>query len=138
MVLGLLTFVLGSTLFFDINSYRVDAFRAERTNLVTALQTARADALNNINQSKHGVVINPAGYAGYIIFEGDTFTASDQATRIAIPASYGVTLASSSLSEVVFSQLSGDTGWSGQLILIDSERHATSAIVINYEGKIGS
>ena len=137
MVLGLVTILLGSTLFFDVTSYRAQSFRAERNNLVVALQTARADSLNNINQSKHGVAINPGGYAGYVLFEGDSFAASNPATRVSIAASYPVTLASTSPQEVVFAQLSGDTGFSGQLLLTDVERQATSAIVINYEGKIG-
>jgi prepilin-type N-terminal cleavage/methylation domain-containing protein len=137
VVMGLVTLILGATLFFDVNSYRGDAFRAERTNLVTALQTARANALDNINQAKHGVAINPNGYNGYVIFEGDNYTVSNPTTRVAIPASYPVTLASTSPQEVVFAQLSGDTGFSGQLMLIDNERYATSTININYEGKIG-
>ena len=137
VVIGLLTVIFGSSLFFDVNTFRGDAFRAERANLVTALETARADALNNINQSKHGVAINPSGTAGYVIFEGENYATSRLITRVTIPAAYKISLASTSPSEVVFSQLSGDTGWSGELILVDNERQATTSIVINYEGKIG-
>ena len=42
VVVGLVTLLLGATLFFDVQGYRSDAFRAERTKLVTALQTAEA------------------------------------------------------------------------------------------------
>jgi Tfp pilus assembly protein FimT len=137
VVVGLVTLLLGATLFFDVQGYRSDAFRAERTKLVTALQTARANALNNMQQSSHGVAINPGGYAGYVIFSGESYALSSSVTHISIPASYSVTLDGASPQEVVFSALSGDTGWSGELVLQDPERQATSAIIINYEGKIG-
>jgi len=137
IVIGLVTVLLGATLFFDVNNYRGEAFRAERNNLVVALQTARADALNNINQSKHGVAINPGGYSGYVIYEGDSFVVSSPDTRVSIPASYPFELVSPSPNEIVFSQLSGDTGYSGELVLRDPERTSTTSIVINYEGKIG-
>jgi prepilin-type N-terminal cleavage/methylation domain-containing protein len=138
VVMGILVTILGSSLFFDVSNYRGEAFRAERNNLVVALETARADALNNMHQSKHGVAINPGGYAGYVIFEGTSYAVSDPATRTLIPASYTVTLEPPSPSEVVFTQLSGDTGFSGDIVLRDSERNATTSIRINYEGKIGS
>ena len=137
MVIGLVTVVLGATLFFDVNNYRGESFRAERSNLVVALQTARADALNNVHQIKHGVAINPNGYAGYVIYEGDSFAVSSPDTRVSIPASYHIELVSPSPSEVVFTQLSGDTAYSGELILRDPTRNATTSIFINYEGKIG-
>ena len=137
VVLGVLTFILGATVVFDMTGYRGDAFRAERTTLVTALQTARADALNNVQQSKHGVAINPDGFAGYVLFAGDRYADADPVTRTMIPMSYPVTFGSTSPREVVFDQLSGDTGFNGQTEIIDQGRSATTAIVINYEGKIG-
>ncbi len=138
IVLALITMLAGTSLFFDINIYRGDSFRAERNILVVALQTARADALNNINQKRHGVAIYPAGYKGYVVFEGNDFASSDVSTRKEIPASYAVTLDASSPDEVVFWQLSGDSkDFSGEIILIDSLRNASATIAINHEGKIG-
>jgi prepilin-type N-terminal cleavage/methylation domain-containing protein len=137
LVLALVSMIVGLTLFFDVNSYRGDAFHAERNILVVALQSARADALNNINQSRHGVAINPDGYSGYVIFEGNEYASSDSAQRKEIPASYPITLDSTSPNEVVFKQLSGDTTFSGELILLDSLRNTSTTISINNEGKIG-
>lgn len=137
VVLSIITMLVAVTLFFDANNYRGESFRAERNNLVVALQTARADALNNIDQSKHGVAINPSGFKGYVIFEGDSYAASNPVTRTKIPASYPITLASSSPSEVLFTQLSGNADYSGEIVLKDTQRNATTSIVINYEGKIG-
>lgn len=137
IVLAIVSTIIGATLFFDIGTYRGSAFRAERGALMVALQAARADALNNINQSGHGVAIHPDGYDGYVIFEGDTYVDSDPATRKEIPASYPVTLDVSSPDEIVFSQLSGNANMNGTIILIDTLRNATTGIAINYEGRIG-
>ncbi len=133
VVLSIVTLIIGATLMFDVNSYRGEAFRAERNNLVVALQTARADALNNINQMKHGVKINTDEY---VIFEGSTFDDSLENTRKKIPLSYPVTLGVGSPDEIVFNQLSGDS-IDGEIVLIDPERNMTTNIIINHEGKIG-
>ncbi len=137
IVLTLITMIAGLSLFFNIDMYRGDSFRAERNILVVALQTARADALNNINQKKHGVAINPTGYEGYVVFEGNNFASSEPNTRKEIPASYGIELDALSPDEVVFSQLSGNANFEGEIILIDPLRNASATIAINNEGKIG-
>ncbi len=143
IVISIITILGGMTLFFDVNAYRGDAFRAERTILTIALQTARADALNNMHQKKHGVKINPTGYAGYVIFEGDSFAVSDVSTRTYIPSSYQVIVGAGSVNEIVFSQLSGDALCGGSstcdtnIVLVDPERNASTTIAINHEGKIG-
>ncbi len=137
VVLAIITMIIGATLIFDINSFRGEAFRGERNNLVVALQTARADALNNVNQSKHGVKINPSGFSGYVIFEGNSFGSSTPSLREEIATSYPVTISSSSPDEIIFTQLSGDANFDGEVVLIDEERNATTSIVINHEGKIG-
>ena len=61
-VIGIFAILGGSLLFIDMNSFRGDSFRAERDSLITSLQTARAESLNNVNQSKHGVFIESSGY----------------------------------------------------------------------------
>ena len=136
VVISIMTVVLSSTLFFNLGSYRGDAFRAEGKMLQTILQTARADSMNNINQRPHGVVFFPSGYDGYITFEGADYAHSEASTSIRIPTTYHVILEPSSPHEIVFSQLSGDTNYQGNIILIDHERHASTTIGINYEGAI--
>lgn len=137
MVLAIVSMIISATLIFDINSYRGEAFRAERNIVVIALQTARANALNNINQEKHGVKINPSGFNGYVVFEGNDYASSDPLLHDRIPALYTTTLDPGSPSEVVFSQLSGDANFDGEIVLHDPERNMTANIVINHEGKIG-
>lgn len=137
VVVGLITVLMSLTLFFDIHSFRGDAFRSERDTLISTLQTARANALNNINQSRHGVKINPSGYQGYVLFEGDTYATSDPISRKHIPSVYAVTLEGTSPDEVVFSHVSGDANYDGAIVLIDPYRLVTTGIQINHEGSIG-
>lgn len=141
IVVSIITLLAGLTLFVDLNSYRGDAFRAEVSSFGGALQTARADALNNINQARHGVAIHPDGCDGYVIFEGNDYAAANRALDVCIKASYGgVTISPS--SEVVFDQLSGNaltntgSNYDGVITLTDPNRNMTATISINHEGKI--
>jgi prepilin-type N-terminal cleavage/methylation domain-containing protein len=135
VVIGIVTMLGGALSFVDMNNYRADAFHAERGALVTMLQTARADALNNVNQKPHGVAIHPAGYDGYVIFEGANYASA--AVRVEVAANYGVNISPGSPSEIVFEQLSGNSNYSSATItLTDPERGVTSNIFINHEGAI--
>ncbi len=129
--------VLGSLLLFvDFNSYRGDAFRAEVSALGSSLQTARADALNNINEEKHGVAIHPAGYDGYVVFEGASYATRNGSRDVPIKAAYGVTISMSSPTEIVFDQLSGNANYDGDITLTDPNRAMDAVLSVNHEGKI--
>ena len=142
IVIGIILILAGLSLFMDLNGYRGDAFRAEVSSLGTALQTARADALNNIDEEKHGVAIHPEGYDGYVIFEGENYAARNHSLDVQIQASYEVNISPSSPTEIVFDQLNGDaltsTGlnYDGAITFIDPNRAMTAVLLINHEGKI--
>jgi prepilin-type N-terminal cleavage/methylation domain-containing protein len=136
VVLGIISALLSSTLFFNFDSYRGDTFRAEGKILQSLLQTARADAMNNINQKPHGVALHPDGYSGYVLFEGEDYEHADVHTLVQIPESYHITLDPDTPQEIVFSQLSGDANFQGEIVLIDIERHTSTSITVNYEGAI--
>lgn len=136
VVIGIIAVLASVSLFLDFNSYRGDAFRAEMSSLAVALQTARADALNNIDEEKHGVAIHPGGYDGYVIFEGADYASRNPSLDVKVTASYGVTIGSSSPTEIVFDQLSGDTGYDGDITLIDPNRNMSAALSINHEGRV--
>lgn len=136
VVIGIVGILSTASLFVDLNSFRGDAFRAEVNSLGVALQTARADALNNINEEKHGVAIHPAGCTGYVIFEGNSSTTANHALDNCIEASYRATISAGSPTEVVFDQLSGNASFDGDITLIDSNRSMTAVLSINHEGRI--
>ncbi len=136
VVLTLLSMILGSTLFFTADTYQRTAFLSERDSLISVLQTARTKALNNVNQSEHGVALYPNGYSGYVVFEGHTLANSDISSRTYIASSYDVTIDGVSPNEIVFEQLSGNASYDGQIILEDTNRMATTGVFINHEGAI--
>lgn len=136
MVIGLVALIATLTLFMDINSYRGSAFRSEVGAIGTAMQTARADSFNNINEAKHGVAFLPSGVDGYVIFEGNSYALRDTSKDVLIKASYNVDFAPSAPSEIVFEQLSGDANYSGDITIIDPIRNMSANINTNSEGKI--
>jgi prepilin-type N-terminal cleavage/methylation domain-containing protein len=136
VVLALLSIICGSTLFFTSSTYQRTAFLSERDSLLSVLQTARGRALNNSNQTNHGVALYPSSYMGYVLFEGDTYVNSNPSFHTFVPALYPVTIDPSSPKEIVFEQLSGSASYSGYVILTDGNRMATTAISINFEGAI--
>lgn len=137
IVIGIILVIAGAPLFIDLTSYRADAFRAERAAIVTALQKARADALNNIDQEPHGVAFFPADHPkSYVVFEGDTYAVSDPVKREVFDENYPVAFGATSPDEVVFSQLDGSAGFSGDIAVVDSQRGITAAITVNHEGAI--
>jgi len=146
VILGILTALVGIAIFTDVNNFRGNAFRAEQSMLVTILQTARADALNNTDQQPHGVAIHPPDHPNsYVMFEGLCYTGpscTPTATQI-IGSSYTIGLGSGSPTEIVFSQLSADVdsllsvpNQSATITVIDPQRPITSTITINKEGAI--
>lgn len=137
IVIGIVLVIASAPLFIDLTSYRADAFRAEQSMLATLLQKARADALNNIDEKAHGVAIAPADHPhSYVVFEGGSYAASDPASMEVTDESYSVTFGAPSLREVVFAQLDASASASGDIVMVDSERGATTTITINREGGI--
>jgi prepilin-type N-terminal cleavage/methylation domain-containing protein len=135
VVIGLVGVIATMSLFIDINSFRGDAFRSEVNNLGIALQTARADALNNIDQERHGVAIKPVGYDGYVVFEGNSYDTRDNSKDENTKSSYEVNFSPTSPTEITFDQLSGNAE-DTDITMIDPNRNITAVISINHEGKI--
>ncbi len=137
-MLAIVGTLLSGTLFFTNNYYRDMSLQNERRLLISLLYTARADAMNNINEMPHGVAFFPAGFSGYVLFSGNDYDLSNPSTRKMIPTSYPVILETTSPAFITFDQLSGDANYDGELVLIDNNRsNATTGITINYAGKIG-
>ena len=130
VVLGIFAILASVGLFVSFDFYRSYAFRSERNIVISILQKARAQALNNINQEPHGVKFLSNSY---VIFQGADYEdlLRDTSFDEAIDAANSV--AHSGLDEVVFEQLSGDASASGEIILSDGVR--TVGISINNEGR---
>ena len=108
--------------------YTSSSFNAESALLVGILQKARSQSLNNINQVQHGVHIEASKF---ILFQGSTFNSTDPKN---IDFEANTRISHSGISDVVFSQLSGDASPTG--IITFSGLNRTATITINSEGGI--
>ena len=152
IVIGLILMLMGLSMFIDLHNYFGGAFRSEQNTLITLLQTARADALNNVDELPHGVAAHPADHPqSYVVFEGASYGASDEESRRVFEAAYPVLFDAASPSEIVFCQLSGDAtsgvsagtdcedpvnAFDGNIVMTDTVRQLTLSIFVNHEGSI--
>jgi len=137
VVVAIMSLVISSSLFFTTSHLKHDLLLSQRRHLVNALQTARADAMNNVGQTPYGVALYPPGVNGYVIFAGSNYSNREQSTETIVLANYPVVLGSSTPPEIIFSQLSGNANFAGELVLYDQSSNSSTSIIINYEGKIG-
>jgi prepilin-type N-terminal cleavage/methylation domain-containing protein len=135
VVLGLLIIVSGFALVVSMDSYRRYNFRNEQNLLLGVLLKARSQAISNINQKPHGVHLDQAAVK-YTLFQGSPF-----AGRPAADSNLDITYNSNSayvltgLTDVIFSQLTGQPNASGAVTL-DDHIHPVFNICINAEGQI--
>ena len=87
-----------------IDSYQRYNVRAERDLIVSLLEKARSEAVNNIGAQPHGLHFDPASPAQYVLFRGNTFSAGSS-FNLSLPRSQAVTV--SGLTDIVFTQLGG-------------------------------
>lgn len=136
IVIGIMTLLGGVALIVSMDNYHAYAFRAERDTLVSLLQKARSQSMSNIclgavgsctNGKAHGVYVS-AGQ--YVIFQGQTYGTRDGAVDEIYPVQgVDVKTKSGSLTEVVFSQLSGDVLVPGYITLLNSDGHVSTTTI---------
>jgi Tfp pilus assembly protein FimT len=124
------------TMLVSMDSYRGYTFHTERDVLIAALQHARAQAVGNVclgagctTGKAHGVYIQPDKF---VIFQGSSYATRDTAQDSVIPAATSVL--HSGISEVVFSELSGNSSTPGTISVSANGR--TSDITIGALGQI--
>ncbi len=141
VVIGILIFLTGLTALMSLDSYRGYSFRSQRDNVISVLQKARGQAMNNVclgsssdcsGGRPHGVHFSSGQY---IIFQGNSLadTAEDDQDQ-KINADYPL-IFSPATPEVVFKQLSGDASSPLTITVSDDYGH-NSEISINSEGRI--
>ncbi|MDP3697535.1 MAG: prepilin-type N-terminal cleavage/methylation domain-containing protein [Candidatus Taylorbacteria bacterium] len=129
IVIAIFSALAGMSAFFNITFYKGSSFNVDVDAFTTVLQRARGKAVSNINQLNQGVYIDTAKY---VLFQGNSFMARNPVFDQNITRNPN--LAFSGASEVVFSRLSGDSNFSGNIIVTNGIKTAT--ISLNYEGQI--
>ncbi len=126
---AILMLIAGAGLFMSFDVYRDYAFNSEVKVVISLLQKARSQALNNINQTDHGVYFTSSDY---ILFQGTSYASRSRDFDLILPVSSRIR--HSGVGEIVFQQLSGATMVSDNLILTDTIKTAT--ISFNVAGRI--
>ncbi len=134
--------ILGLGLFISFDFYKSFSFRSERDVVLSVIQKARSQSLNNIDQTRHGVhFANPLQY---IIFECNPgsactdYTGADTSKNLPpIDPAFGVTVSG---GDIVFDQLSGNCvsincATNPATITINTNGK-TQTITINSQGRI--
>jgi prepilin-type N-terminal cleavage/methylation domain-containing protein len=134
VTLAILLTILSLGTLMSLDAYRGYAFRSERSLLVSALLRARAEAMNNMGASAHGVCYaSVSGVYSYLSFRG-TLCDPSSSLNDRREASKTITVTGLSAgSPVVFTQLSGTT--TAALIHLSDGVHSAD-IIINHEGTI--
>ena len=127
--MALFAMILGFGLITGFDSYRRDALKAERNTVISLLQKARSQAINNVNDSKHGFYFDGTNY---IVFVGDSFASRTVDNDLVVKENPSILI--SGLTGIIFDQLTGDTTQTGNLFLSDGI--SASTISINQEGRI--
>jgi prepilin-type N-terminal cleavage/methylation domain-containing protein len=130
IVLTIIAILVSIGSFAGYDFYKSYALNAERDVLVSSLIKARNQAVNNLNESPHGVFIDSNGYT---LFEGSSYASRDPAYDELIKSNSLMTL--TGLEEIVFDQLTGNlTTLEGNIDLSNGTRSAV--ISLNNEGRI--
>ena len=127
MVIAVMTVTMG------MNSIGRSVVEEDRDLLVILLNDARANALANVNESRHGVHITSDG-SQYTVFEGDDFATSDVSTHRDVERAESVTVSPLG-GEVGFDRLSGDA-YAGAGTVTLSQDALSLDININSIGRI--
>jgi prepilin-type N-terminal cleavage/methylation domain-containing protein len=151
VVIGLLALVGGFALFVSMDEYRGISFRSERDTLISLLQKARSESVNNICVGTAGVCTNgrphglhlgilPGGILTYTLFQGTGWATRDATVdEVTLASSGSAATTTPSLTDIVFSELSATTTPTPlgiRTITMSDQGGKTSAITVGYEGGI--
>jgi len=136
IALGLMSIVVALGLFASFDLFRGSSLASERDVIVSILQRARSESLNNINQTRHGVHFTGVKpNLKYVLFECNPAPQCSSYTPSSADAtttsSYGFSITTP--ADIIFAQL---TGTSTDATITMADGRSTSTITINSEGRI--
>jgi prepilin-type N-terminal cleavage/methylation domain-containing protein len=147
--IGILAIILSLGLSVSMDFFRSYSFRSEKNTVVSILQNARSQSLNNIDQVRHGVHFQ-ANPLRYVVFECKLsppatpctdYSGADTTKDFSITPSYSSTISGLPF-DVIFDQLSGCVSSVGNncsastITITGNDNGKTYTITINSEGRI--
>ena len=143
VTVAILLIIIGFGLFLSFDFYKNFAFHSEETTIVSMLQKARGQSMNNIDEMRHGVhFFDNGGKLTYRLFECQsacTVYSGSSSSDFDMVSSYNSSITFPSLPfDVIFDQLSGSCincqTSNIDLHLVDNAK--SYDITINSEGTI--
>lgn len=132
IVIGIFVILASFGLFLSFDSYRSQNFRSEQNILLSLLQKARSQSMNNINQIPHSLHISTSPRQ-YTVYEGTSWTTRNPALDLNFQMNSNIT--PGGLSDITFNQLTGAPNVIGDITLDGGAGHQ-AVISINGEGQI--
>src|SRR3989338_10732200 len=114
IVVAILAIIMGATMSSGFGFYTNQSLIGERDGLTSLLRHARGRAMNNTNQSSHGVYISTSTNQ-YILFQGASYASRSQDYDLPFPKSPGATFTVP--SEILFTAVTGVSSASGTITL---------------------
>ncbi|HRH24202.1 MAG TPA: prepilin-type N-terminal cleavage/methylation domain-containing protein [Candidatus Paceibacterota bacterium] len=140
VVMGLVLMVVAFGLIVSFDDYRGFTFRNERDIVVSVIQKARGQAINNMcfgagctDGKAHGVYFGTPGE--YVVFQGTSYATRDVALDEVIAARDNASVVSG-MTSVVFNRLRADTTTVGGTTLTITQPGHTSTITVEPEGRV--
>ena len=136
--ISILSMIAALGLFISLDFAKSYNFRSEKNTIVSILEKARGESINNIGKVRHGVHFQ-ANPLKYIIFECPSLNPqctsyTSGAADLSIDSSYGVSITSPSLPfDAIFNQLDGGSS-AVSITILDGTKSST--ISVNSEGRI--
>jgi prepilin-type N-terminal cleavage/methylation domain-containing protein len=140
--IAILTLIASLGLFISMDFFKNYSFRSEKNVIVSILQNARSQSINNIDQVRHGIHFQ-ANPIKYIEFECPVSTPqcssySSLPSEFIINSSYNISFSNPTLPfDIIFDQLNGNCincTSPINIVVIDGTKQYT--ININSEGRI--
>lgn len=135
IVMGLVAIVGGMTAVIGLDGLQGYLYRSDESQVLTALQHARAQAMGNVclgpacsDGMPHGVAVMPNDHPNaVVVFQGASYATRDSSLDAIIDLH--PTTTHSGIGEVVFAQLSGNVTAPGTITLSDPTGRSSSVVV---------
>ncbi len=143
VAIAILAIILSLGIFLSFDFYKSRSLLSEKDIIISVLQKARNQSLNNINQVRHGIHFMEDSGLKYIIFECKAESPQcvkyqENSADAVIAVYYGISISEPALPfDVIFEQLSGDClNCNLEKTITVTDGAKSYAIKINKEGGI--
>lgn len=131
VVISIFFLVTGVGLFMSFDIFRGSNIHSEKDLIISLLEKARSESMNNLNEKVHGFCVKGSNY---IVFEDGTCSTNTREEIYEKNSGISLTYSPTIPSEIIFDRLTGNPTWNGSISV--SKDGKTAIISINSQGMI--